>query len=95
MYLSNSLAARVSGCAGVRVPECMGARFYCIFLDVHRFILSSCVESVQVFVRTLTGKTVTLDICLTGDVFGAKLEIENKVGLPVAQQRFIIPWEAA
>ena len=51
--------------------------------------MSSSVETVQVFVRTLTGKTVTLDICLTEDGFRVKLKIENKVGLPVEQQSLL------
>ena len=43
----------------------------------------------QVFVKTLAGKTVTLDVEATDAVADAKARIEGKEGIPADQQRLI------
>ena len=47
------------------------------------------VSAMQIFVKTLTGKTITLDVEPTTTVLQAKGMIEAKESIPVAQQRLI------
>ena len=43
----------------------------------------------QVFVKTLTGKTVTLEVHGSDLIDEVKLDIQKKEGIPVDQQRLI------
>lgn len=43
----------------------------------------------QIFVKTLTGKTLTLDVDSDQPVFDAKDQVCIKEGIPIEQQRFI------
>ena len=45
--------------------------------------------NVQLFVKTLTGKTITLDVNANADVARLKEKIQDKEGIPVDQQRMI------
>ena len=43
----------------------------------------------QVFVKTLTGKTITLEVEGTDSIESLKQKVQDKEGVPISQQRLI------